>query len=295
MTTRFPDGAISVDGVVTAPADARVAAMDHGFLFGDSVYEVIRTIDGRPTVYAEHLARMRQSGASIYLDLPWSDDEIRAQVRATVVATDLPELYVRIVATRGVGPMSLLPDRSDTPSLIAYALPLREPSEETQRTGVRIAVPNRIRNDARALAPAAKTGNYLNNLLALVEARRGGGVDAVLVNASGDVTEGTTSNVFWVRGGELYTPSLASGILAGITRAVLLAALPAAGVTVHEGEFPLEELLGADEVFLTGTVKGVLAVVSVDEHTVGDGRPGPVTAKVAEVSRQALRDRATDW
>jgi branched-chain amino acid aminotransferase len=294
-TLRYPDGVISVNGVISAPEDACIPAMDHGFLFGDSVYEVVRTLDGLPVAWPAHFERLSASAASLYMDLPWTRAQMGERIVETIAATGLPECTVRMVVTRGPGPMSLLPDACDGPRLVVYVLPLRLPPEEHLTNGIRISVPSRLRNDSRALAPAAKTGNYLNNLLALVEARRAGGTDAVMVNTSGHVTEGTTSNVFWVRGGVVRTASLDCGILSGITRHELLAEMRADGLTVEEGGFPLEDLTGADEAFLTGTVRGVTPVVDIDGQLVGTGRPGPVTLRVVELLRRTLLAARGPW
>jgi len=293
--TVYTDGAVSVNGVISSLADACIPAMDHGFLFGDSVYEVVRTLDGLPVAWPAHFERLRASAASLYMDIPWTRQELGARIQETIAATGLPDCTVRMVVTRGPGPMSLLPDDCDGPRLVVYVLPLRLPPAEHLANGIRISVPSRLRNDQRALAPAAKTGNYLNNLLALVEARRAGGADAVMVNTSGHVTEGTTSNVFWVRGGVVRTASLECGILSGITRHELLEEMRRDGLCVEEGGFELEDLTGADEAFLTGTVRGVTPVVDIDGQRVGDGRPGPITRRVVELLRKTLRAARGPW
>ena len=292
---RLSGGAVNAHGVISSPEEARVPAMDHGFLYGDSVYEVVRTLDGRPVAWPEHYDRLRASAAALYMELPWTRAEIGGRIRETIAATGLPECTVRIVVTRGPGPMSLLPDGCDGPRLVIYVLPLRLPPPEHREHGIEVSIPSRLRNDRRALAPSAKTGNYLNNLLALVEARRAGGVDAVMVNARGDVTEGTTSNVFWVRGGVVRTASLECGILSGITRLHLMRDMRRAGLPLEEGAYPLDDLTGADEAFLTGTVRGVTPVVRIDGEPVGDGRPGPVTRRVGALLDELLRTERGDW
>lgn len=291
----LPRGVVSVDGDIRPVAEARIHAMDHGFLFGDSIYEVVRTRRRKPVAIAEHLVRLRASAAALYMELPWTDAEISHAMRDAVSATDFPECYVRIVITRGVGAMSLLPDVCPRPSMIVYALPLKTPTDEELARGAHVAVPARLRNDQRALAPAAKTGNYLNNVLALVEARRAGGEDAILLNGQGHVTEATTANVFWVTGGRIATPSLDCGILAGITRTILIDTLRAEGAAVHEGRFGVEEMTGADEVMLTGTVRGVSPVVRIDGRPVGDGRPGPVTRGLIARYDRMLDAATQEW
>ena len=289
------EGVVSVDGVITPLADARIGAMDHGFLFGDSVYEVVRTVGRRPVALAEHLERLRASANQTYLVLPWTDGEIARRMRDAVAETKFSECYVRLVVTRGPGAMTLLPDDCFSPTMLVYVLPLVTPTAEELARGASLCVPERFRNDRRALSPAAKTGNYLNNMLALVEARRAGGEDAILLNASGHVTEATTANVVWVRGGESYTPSLDSGILAGITRTMLTWALRKEGAEVHEGSYALSDLTGADEAMLTGTVRGVSPVVRIDGKPVGSGVPGPVTQRMMALYESAIRDAAQDW
>ena len=289
------DGAVNVHGTITSLEDARIPAMDHGFLYGDSVYEVIRTLDGQPVGWPEHHARMCASADALYMKLPWTRAEMGARIVETIAATGLEDCMVRIVVTRGPGPMSLLPEGCDGPRMVIYVLPLRLPPREQMENGIEISVPSRLRNDQRALAPSAKTGNYLNNLLALVEAKRAGGADAVMVNTSGNVTEGTTSNVFWVRDGVIRTASLDCGILSGITRHELIAAMRADGIAVEEGAFPLADLTGADEAFLTGTVRGVTPVVRIDGVPVGEGRPGPVTKRVEGLLIQVLRSARRPW
>lgn len=288
-------GVVSVNGLVTSIADARIPAMDHGFLFGDSIYEVIRTRGSRPVAFAQHVERLRQSAQATYLQLPWTDAEISARIRAAVVASKFPECYVRLVISRGVGPMTLLPDACDKPSMIVYVMPLALPSDADFERGVTVVVPARLRNDRRALAPAAKTGNYLNNALALVEAHRAGGDDAVMLNSDGDVTEATTANVFWANGGEVRTPSLECGILAGITRTLLIWTMRQEGIAVVEGRFTVDEFRACDEAMLTGTIRGVSPVVRIDGVQVGDGRPGALTRRIAAINERVIESQTQDW
>lgn len=289
------EGVVSIDGRVVPIAEARVSAMDHGFLFGDSIYEVVRTLRRRPVALAEHLERLRASANQTYLVLPWTDAEIAARMREAVAATTFPECYVRLVVTRGTGPMTLLTDPCFEPSMLVYVLPLHAPTAEEQARGIAVAVPPRLRNDRRALAPSAKTGNYLNNVLALVEARRLGGEDAILLSGDGTVTEATTSNVFWATGGELFTPALDCGILAGITRTLLIWAWRQGGGALHEGRFPYADMARADEVMLTGTIRGVMSVVKLDGRPVGDGVPGPVSRRMRELLDRAMEAGVQDW
>jgi len=286
------------DRVVPA-AQAAVPILDHGFLFGDSVYDVIRTANGRPFLFQEHMDRLRRSAAMIYFELPWSDAEVRRRLDAVAAALGAAECYFRLVATRGPGPISLLPDGCDAPALYVIGRELIRFDERLYREGCRIAVVPRLRNDPRALDPKAKTGNYLNNMLGLIEAKRLGADDAAFLNVEGHVTEATTSNVWIVEGGRVFTPPLAEGLLAGITRDWLLDALPAAGIPVAEATLDRARLAAADEVFLSGTIKGVMPVGRIDGDAVGGAVgaaagaagtavPGPVTRRAAALYDEAL-------
>jgi branched-chain amino acid aminotransferase len=279
---------VSIDGKVLPPERAVVSVFDHGFLFGDSVYEVVRTRRGVPVTLEEHLVRLEGSARQIHLVLPWTRAGLAAQVAETVRVAGNGESYVRIIATRGVGEISLLPDSCRSPTLILIVKPLPVPDPSVARDGLRVSLASRPRNDRRALDPSAKTGNYLNNLLALVEARQAGADDAVLLNTAGMLAEATTSNVFLVRGGRARTPSLGCGILAGITRDLLIREMAGAGLPVEEGEYPAAALRESEEVFLTSTIRGVAPVTRVDGAPVGDGKPGPVTRRVAALYEGAL-------
>ena len=295
MSAPPTQGVVSVDGVVTPIAEGRVSVMDHGFLFGDSIYEVVRTFGGRPVAMKEHLLRLRQSAAMTYMDLPWSDAEIAARLRAAFEASRLPEAYVRLVISRGAGPMSLMPDGCARPTMVVYVMPLVLQTPAEVERGIGVVVTERLRNDRRAMPPAAKTGNYLNNVLALVEAKRAGGDDAVMVNPEGFVTEATTANLFWVKGGTVFTAPLDGSVLAGVTRSLLLAQMAREGVPVREGSFALPEFRACDEAFLTGSIRGVSGIVRIDGRAVGDGRPGPVTRRAAAMNDRLIAESARDW
>jgi branched-chain amino acid aminotransferase len=284
------DGRVFVhagDRVVPA-AEATVPVLDHGFLYGDSVYEVVRTANGRPFLLDPHLRRLRRSASLIYFDLPWSDEEVAQRMERVRRAVGGPECYFRVVATRGPGPISLLPEGCDRPGLYVIGQPLPRYPERMYVEGCRAAVVPRLRNDPRALDPKAKTGNYLNNMLGLVEAKRAGADDALFLNADGHLTEATTSNVWIVEGGCVVTPPLDEGLLEGITREWLLEALPANGVAVEEAVVGEERLRAADEVFLSGTVKGIMPVTRIGAAAVGAGRPGPIAARAAALYEAAL-------
>jgi len=274
-------------GVVPAH-EASVPILDHGFLYGDSVYEVVRTANGRPFMLKEHLDRMRRSAAMIYLELPWSDAEIGRRIDEVGRALRVGECYFRIIATRGPGPISLLPDGCGEPGLYLIGTELQLYPPRLYREGCRVAVVRRLRNDPRALDPRAKTGNYLNNMLGLIEAKRQGADDALFLNHEGHLTEATTANAWIVEKGRVLTPPIAEGLLQGITRGWLLARLPEAGIPASEAAIDLERLLRADEVFLSGTVKGIMPVTWIDGRPVGGGMPGHVSRRGMELYEEAL-------
>jgi branched-chain amino acid aminotransferase len=277
------------DGTGVVPArEARVPILDHGFLFGDSVYEVVRTANGRPFMLEEHLDRMRRSAAMIYFEMPWPDAEIRARLLDLRAALRADECYFRIIATRGPGPLSLLPDGCAEPGLYLIGTELQRFPARLYTEGCKVAVVRRLRNDPRALDPRAKTGNYLNNMLGLVEAKRQGAEDALFLNADGHLTEATTANVWIAEKGRVVTPPVAEGLLRGITREWLLARLPEAGIPAAEETIDLDRLRAADEVFLSGTVKGVMPVTVIDGKPVGTGRPGPVARRGMDLYEAAL-------
>jgi len=274
-------------GIVPA-SEARVPILDHGFLFGDSVYDVVRTANGRPFMLTEHLDRLRRSGAMIYFALPWSDEEIASRVQDLHRALGEFDCYFRLIATRGPGPISLLPDGCDEPCLYIIGREIIRYPERLYREGAHVAVVPRLRNDPRALDPKAKTGNYLNNMLGLIEAKRRKADDALFLNADENLTEATTSNVWLVEQGRVITPPLGEGLLAGITRDWLFEALPQAGVSVAEEIIDQPRLMAADEVFLSGTVKGVMPVSRIDGEPVASGGPGPVTSRATELYAESL-------
>lgn len=276
-------------GGAILPADeTRIPILDHGFLYGDSVYEVVRTAGGRPFLLAEHLVRLHASASKIYLEVPWSDAEIAARVAAITERLGAPDLYLRILATRGPGPISLLPDGCTEPGLYIIGRVLVPYAAHLYTEGCRVAIVPRLRNDPRAMDPAAKTGNYLNNMLGLVEARRLGADDALFLNAEGRLTESTTSNLWIVEAGRALTPPLEEGLLAGITRDWAFRELPKGGIPAEEAVLDRARLDAASEVFLTGTVKGIMPVSLVDGRRVGAEIPGPVTRRAAALYEAAL-------
>ncbi len=281
MTTR-----INLNGDIQP--EAHISVFDHGFLFGDSVYEVVGTHQGRLCFVQEHLKRLRNSARAISLEIPLADDVMIREIEKTVEAAGNPESYIRIIVTRGVGEIDIDPESCTRPNVLIFVKPVMLYPEENYTHGINVALVSVKRNPKEALNPGIKTGNYLNNVLAKVEARQAGAADALMLNPTGQLTECTTSNFFFVRDQRLMTPSLDCGILPGITREVILRLARENGVLVEEGEWPPEILQNTEEAFITGTVKRVMPVTSLDGRPIGEGKPGPITKMMMRLYEDVL-------
>jgi branched-chain amino acid aminotransferase len=272
---------IAIDGNLVAPEEAKISVLDRGFLYGDSVYEVIRTYRRRPFALAEHLDRLRRSAGLLEIELPASLEALSSEVKAVLqAATEHDESYIRIIITRGAGPIALDPGLAVDPARVVIVTQLTPWPEELYRTGAGIYLVPAGRHSGGAVPAGAKSGNYLVNLMALGRARRRGGHEAVLLDAHNRVSEGASSNVF-VRAGELLrTPPLTVGILEGITRRKVIELARELGFEIEEAELYPDDLFLANEVFLTSTLREVMPVTTVDDHPVGDGRPGEVAMEL---------------
>jgi branched-chain amino acid aminotransferase len=278
------------DGLIREPQDAAISVFDRGFLFGDSVYETVGTNRGRPVFLKDHLDRLARSAGRLYLGLPALADIERA-VHETLTAAQNPESRIRIMVTRGDGPVDLDPASATQPRLVIIVQPLGGPTPEMYETGVQVEIVSVARNSPQALDPAIKSGNYLNNVLAVGEAkrRRPTAHEAILCAASGSVAEGATSNLFAVVAGELRTPDLQVGILDGVTRGKVIGLAQRNGIPVREVPFMNpDELRQADEVFLTSSVRTILPVAQVDGASVGSGRPGTITRRLMSLYRHLV-------
>lgn len=282
----------SVDGVITPEAEARVPVMDRGFLFGDSVYEVMRTRDGRPFAWREHLARLAKSADALRLPLPADPDEIVRRIGATLAASGSGERYVRVIVSRGTGSVPNI-DLAYAPGPSRVVVLVRALAA-TPTEPARVLVVDRLRTDRRALDPAIKSGNYLNNVLGLAEARGAGATDCVFLNAQGLATEASTSNFFLVRRGELVTPPLTAGLLAGITRDLLFECARAERIAVHEADCTHDDLRGSDEMMLTSTLRDIVPVASLDGRKIGTGAPGPITHRLQMAFARFCARKATE-
>jgi branched-chain amino acid aminotransferase len=282
---------VHIDGRVCSAEEAKVSVFDRGFLYGDSVYETIGSYRGRLFATTEHLERLERSAQRIGLRPPPRAAMERA-IADTVAAAGNAESRVRIMLTRGVGKLDLDPAAADDTQMIVIVFPLGAPTAEMYARGVAVAVVSVARNDPRAIDPAVKSGNYLNNVLALGEARRAGAYEAILCAADGTVAEGASSNVFAVVAGEVRTPPVDVGILDGITRAKVLQLCRTNGIPLCEVRVSPDQLRAADEAFITSATRAVLPVTRIDGRPVGTGAPGPITRRLGELYDQLARAEA---
>jgi branched-chain amino acid aminotransferase len=278
---------VNVNGRICGEHEAVVSVFDHGFVFGEGVYEVLRTYHREPFLLEAHLRRMRESAAMIALDVPLGDPELTAQIRLTLdAAPGLDEAYIRVLLTRGVGEFSYDPGSCPTPTLVVVVKPHVPPPPEVYERGVRIALVGVTRNHPGSVSPRIKSNNLLNNVLAMQQAIRRGAFEALMKNYRGELCECSQSNFFIVRGGEAVTPPLDAGLLAGVTRAFVFELGREVGVPVRETVLHESDLQGATEAFLTSTTREIVPIVTVDDRRVGDGTPGPVTRRLLRAFRE---------
>ena len=289
--------AASIDGSLVGTAEARVSVYDRGFLYGDAVFEVLRTYGGVPFALDEHLARLQRSAERVFITLPVDDATLRREVEHALAAASNDESYVRIVVTRGTGPLSLDPDTAVRPLRVVLVEPVNPPSRDVYAGGIAVLLVHARRAVDGTAAEGAKVSNYLANLLALRQARERGAQEALVVDAHGHVVEGASSNVFVVRAGHVATPPESAGILAGITRSCILEAARELRVPVEERDLAVADVLGADEAFVTSSIREVLPVVVADGRPIGTGLPGPITRALHRRFRERVNmgDRPMPW
>jgi branched-chain amino acid aminotransferase len=271
---------IYIDGKFFDEKNAKVSVFDHGLLYGDGVFEGIRAYNGRIFKLAEHVERLFASAQAILLKIPLSRKELTKAVVETCRRNKLRNGYIRLVVTRGVGSLGLNPNLCKRGSVIVIAGKIQLYPEEFYKRGLSIITVATTRNVHSALNPAIKSLNYLNNILAKIEAINGGCEEAIMLNAQGFVAECTGDNIFIVKDGRLSTPPLSAGALYGITRGVVMDLARESGLTVTEPDVTRYDLFNADECFLTGTGAEIIAVVKIDGRIIGTGRPGPVTGRL---------------
>ena len=284
---------IYLDGKLVEAAEAKISVFDHGLLYGDGIFEGIRLYDGNVFRLEEHLERLEYSAKALLLTMPWSRQEISDAVCETCRANQLQNGYIRLVVTRGIGDLGLSPWLCPKPSLIIIADKIKlYPPEHYEKGLAIVTVPTRRMNPA-ALSPAIKSLNYLNNILAKIEAQQFGALEAIMLNDQGMVAECTGDNIFIVHKGKLYTPSAQQGALRGITRDTTFEIAAEIGVPIEEHDLTRYDIWNADECFLTGTGAEVIPVVKLDGRVIGSGTPGAVYQRVLESFRRRVREEGT--
>ncbi len=261
---------------------ATVSVFDHGLLYGDGVFEGIRSYDGLVFKLSEHLDRLYESARTLMLEIPCTKTQMEKIVIDTLRANRLRDAYIRLVVTRGVGDLGLDPRKCAKATLFCIADKIALYPKEYYEKGLELATVPTVRNHPEALNPQLKTLNYLNNILAKIEATNAGVNEAILLNAQGYVTECTGENIFFVKGRRVVTPPPYVGILKGITRAAVMGLAAKAGYEVAEEVFTRHDLYIADEVFLTGTAAEIVPVIKIDNRTIGSGRPGRATMELSK-------------
>ncbi len=292
---------VNVNGRVSDQANAVVSVFDHGFLYGEGVYETLRTYNGQPFLFDRHMRRLRKSAGMLALGVPLTDQQIEARFMETVRAAGLGdsrdrEAYIRILVTRGVGELTYDPAATPDPTVVVIVKQHVDPSREVFERGVKVCLVPVVRNHPGSVNPLIKSNNLMNNALAMQQAIKRGGYEGVMRNYKGELAECTQSNLFIVKNGAALTPPIDAGLLPGITREFLFEIGAEIGVTVREQVLNDDDLFGADECFLTSTTRELVPIVKVDDRTLGSGAPGPVTKAMLDAFRKkayAMTQRQT--
>lgn len=280
---------INVNGRLSRADEALVSPLDRGFLYGDSVYETVRTYNGRPFRMAEHLARLRRSAERLAIPIERAPVEIATEVARTVASAANEESAIRILVSRGVGPIGYDPAPVGPPTVVIYVRPCPTLPDSFLHEGVDVAIVGVTRNAASALDPAIKSSNLLNNFLAWQEAHRLGAYEPILLNGEERLAEGASSNLFLVRAGRLLTPPPEGGILLGVTRDLVIELARRDGLLCGEEPLGAADLRRADEAFLTSTLKGILPIRRCDGWPLQEGRPGVVTRRLIQLFEKEVQ------
>ncbi|MCX7005934.1 MAG: branched-chain-amino-acid transaminase [Kiritimatiellaeota bacterium] len=272
---------------------AKVSVFDHGLLYGDGVFEGIRAYNGRVFKLDEHTDRLYRSAQAIDMKIPLSKAEMNAAVVATCKANDIKNGYIRLVVTRGVGSLGLNPDTCKEPQVIIIAGAIQLYPQDLYDAGLAVITVGTLRNHTEAVNPRIKSLNYLNNILAKIEAMNAGCMECIMLNPQGFVAEASGDNIFVVNGKTLRTPPSWCGALEGITRATVMELAPQYGFTVKEEVLTRYDLYTADELFLTGSAAEIISVVTMDRRAIGTGKPGPVVKRLEQAFREYARSSGT--
>ncbi len=284
---------IHLDGKLVPEAEAKISVFDHGLLYGDGIFEGIRFYNGRIFRLEQHIRRLYDSAKSILLTIPMTPEEMTRATCETVRANKLQDGYIRLLVTRGVGPMGLSPFKCPKASVVIIATSISLYSREAYENGLTMATCATRRPSHDVLSPLVKSLNYLNNVMAKVEAIQAGAEEGLMLNDKGLVAECTGDNIFLVRDGGIITPPLTAGALDGVTRRVVFDVCKDLSIPIRESDFSRHEIYTADECFLTGTAAEVIAAVKLDQRIIGNGKPGPVTQRVIARFRELTQTTGT--
>jgi len=281
---------IWLDGKLVEKNEAKISVYDHGLLYGDGVFEGIRVYAGRVFELGAHLDRLYASAKAIRLEIPISREQFGAAIEQTFRANDFTDCYIRAVITRGIGTLGIDPAKCQKPSVFIIADLISVYPREMYDKGMAVITASVMRNHPNAMSPRVKSLNYLNNILARIEANDAGVPEAVMLNHLGNVSECTADNVFIVRDGQVQTPCTADGILEGVTRRVMIALCEAQNIPCVEKTLQRHDLYIADEMFVTGTGAEVMPVTRIDGRSIGDGGVGPITQRLTQAFHRHVRN-----
>lgn len=284
---------IWLDGDIVDEADAKISVFDHGVLYGDGIFEGIRFYEGRVFRLEEHIERLFMSAKVLLLKMPWTLEEVCQATLEAIRANDLKDGYVRLVVTRGVGDLGLNPYLCPKPSMFIIASTITLYPAELYDNGLEVVTCATRRPTPGSLSPQVKSLNYLNNVMAKIEALKTGAKEALMLNEQGYVAECTGDNVFIVKKGEVITPPVSDGSLDGITRQVIFELCEEMGIAIREATMGRYDVFTADEAFLTGTAAETIPMVMLDDREIGDGKPGPISMKLIEAYRKKVRSEGT--
>jgi branched-chain amino acid aminotransferase len=281
---------IFINGQYLDKEDAKISVYDHGLLYGDGVFEGLRSYNGNVFRLQHHLDRLWDSAKAIWLEIPMSKADVAAAVNETLRINDIKDGYIRLIVTRGAGSLGLDPNRTSNPQVIVIADAISLYPAEMYEKGLTIITSSVLRNHPAALSPRIKSLNYLNNILAKIEGLQAGCVEALMLNHKGEVAECTGDNIFLVKHGVLQTPPLDAGILEGITRNAVIELAQKSDIEVREMPLTKHDVYIADECFLTGSAAEVIPVVKVDSRVIGPGTPGPMTLQLKKAFHELVRN-----
>jgi branched-chain amino acid aminotransferase len=280
-------GAVYVNGRIARAEDATIPVYDHGFLYGEGVYETLRTYNRVPFLFDRHVRRLRASAGYLDLTVPFSDDELASWIADTMAATEsLQEAYIRVLLTRGIGELTYDLQATPVPSLVIIVKPLEEVPARVLSDGIRVALVPILRNHPGSVNPVIKSNNLLNNALAMQEANRRGADEGLMCNYRGELSECSQANFFIVRDGAALTPKNEAGLLEGLTRNFLFEVGVDAGVDVRYETLYPKDLQSAEEAFITSTTRELSPVTQIDDRPIGNGKPGPITKKLLDAYRR---------